>query len=120
MDRPPDRRLVVAVPITDTLFVACTRPSMKWGVPYEGFVVNAFVTGFVTTMIIHQPPGFLLGIGIHMGMRELCRVDPHFFHKWKIWLQTKGKSKTQTLWGGSRLDPSPTRNTRATEVRSSL
>ena len=108
------------MPVTDTLYVACTRPTTKLGVPYEGFVVNAFVTCFVTLMIIHQPPGFLLGVAIHMGMRELCRTDPHFFHKWKIWLNTKAKSKTQTLWGGSRLDPSPTRIATAAEVRSSL
>lgn len=105
---------------TDALYVACTRPTTRWGVPYEGFVVNAFVTGFVTTMIIHQPPGFLLGVAIHMGMRELCRYDPHFFRKWRIWLQTKGKSKTANLWGGSRLDPAPTRSAGPTEVRSSL
>lgn len=109
------------MPITDTLFVACTRPATIWGVPYQGFVVNAFITGLVTTMIIRQPPGFLLGIIVHMGMRELCRIDPHFFHKWKLYFQTKMQSsRTVHLWGGSRLDPSPTRITKATELRSSL
>lgn len=108
------------MPITDTLFVACTRPETKWGVPYDGLRVNAFLTLIITTMVIRQPPGFLLGIAIHMGMRELCRIDPHFFHKWKLYFQTKMKSRTVHLWGGSRLDPSPARTTNANEVRSSL
>lgn len=108
------------MPTTDTLFVACTRPATKWGVPYDGLRVNAAVTLFIATVIISSPFGLALGVGIHMGMRELCRIDPHFFHKWKIWLETKGKSKTQTLWGGSRLNPSPTRITSASEIRSAL
>lgn len=108
------------MPTTDTLFVACTRPATKFGVPYDGLRVNAFVTLVITTIIIHQPPGFLIGIAIHMGMRELCRVDPHFFHKWKLYARTKMISGNAHLWGGSRLDPSPIRITKATEIRSSL
>lgn len=108
------------MPTTDTLFVACTRPATKWGVPYEGFVVNAVITCALALLVFSQPPYLGLFPFIHVGMRELCRIDPHFFHKWKIWLQTKGKSKTQKLWGGSRLNPSPTRITNAAEVRSSL
>jgi type IV secretory pathway VirB3-like protein len=109
------------MPTTDTLFVACTRPTTKWGVPYDGLRVNAFVTLIVTTVIIKQPPGFLIGIAIHMGMRELCRLDPHFFHKWKLYYRTKMMSMmTSSLWGGSRLDPSPARIGKATEIRSSL
>jgi type IV secretory pathway VirB3-like protein len=105
---------------TDTLYVACTRPETKWGVPYDGLRVNAFLTLVLTTLIIQQPPGLLVGVAIHMGMRELCRIDPHFFRKWRIWMETKGKSKTYHLWMGSRLDPSVTRVTKANEIRSSL
>lgn len=108
------------MPTTDTLFVACTRPATKWGVPYDGLRVNAFVTLVVTTLIIQQPPGLVVGLAIHMGMRELCRVDPHFFRKWKLYAQTKMISGNAHLWGGSRLDPSPTRIMKETDVRSSL
>jgi hypothetical protein len=52
----------------DTLFVAMTRPSVKWGVPTEGFVVNFFVTFAVTVFLIHRPPGFLLGVFVHFAL----------------------------------------------------
>lgn len=105
---------------TDTLFVACTRPATKFGVPFDGLRVNAFLTLFITTVMIRQPPGLLIGVAIHMGMRELCRIDPHFFHKWKLYAQTKMISGNAHLWGGSRLDPSPNQISNAIEVRSSL
>lgn len=104
----------------DTLFVACTRPATKWGVPYDGLRVNAIVSLIVALVIIGKPPGLLIFVGIHMAMRELNRVDPHFFHKWRLYCQTKMKSGTSHLWGGSRLDPSPTHILTAAEVRSSL
>ena len=104
----------------DTLFVAMTRPSVKWGVPTEGFVVNFFVTFAVTVFLIHRPPGFLLGVFVHFALRELCRVDPHFFWRWRQFFQTKARSTTGALWGGSRLQPSPVRTRRAADMRVSL
>lgn len=95
----------------DTLFVACTRPAMRWGVPFEGFVANALLTGGVTVFIIGSPPGFLIGIFVHLALRELCRIDPHFFGKWRVFLNTKAKSRTGMIWGGSRLQPSPNKIT---------
>jgi type IV secretion system protein VirB3 len=103
----------------DTLFVACTRPAMKWGVPFEGFIMNAVVTSVVTVFIIHQPPGFLLAVVVHLALRELSRTDPHFFHRWRLWLKTKAKSATAAAWGGSKLQPTFTR-TRAWNGRTSV
>jgi type IV secretory pathway VirB3-like protein len=97
-----------------------TRPSVKWGVPYAGFVVNFVVTSFITMIIVGRPPGFILGIAVHFGMRELCRVDPHFFRRWQLYFQTKARSLTKHLWGGSRLQPSQAFSRRATDVRSSI
>lgn len=106
--------------VVDTLFVACTRPAMKWGVPFDGFVANAVLTSSVTVFLIHSPPGFFLGIGIHFALRELCRVDPHFFGKWRLFLNTKARSRTGVVWGGSRLQPSPSRIRNAREVATSV
>ena len=105
----------------DTLFVACTRPSMKWGVPFEGFIVNGVVTCGITVLVIHAPPGFFLGMLIHFLMRELCRVDPHFFHKWHLALRTKGQwMQDYLIFGCSRLQPTPTRTRHHREVRSGV
>lgn len=103
----------------DTCFVAMTRPATKWGVPWEGFIANGILTGAITVLIVQSPPGFLLGIFVHFGLRELCRVDPHFFVKWTIWLQTKARSTTGIIWGGSRLQPSPLQVRKAVNMRSS-
>jgi type IV secretion system protein VirB3 len=104
----------------DTLFVAMTRPEMKWGVPWDGIRANAVLTTIVTVFIIHSPPGFLIGIGVHFALRELCRIDPHFFHRWKLYFTTKARSKTKSLWGGSRLQPSPDRVRSAADMETSV
>ena len=85
-----------------------------------GFVVNFVVTSFITMIIIGRPPGFLLGIGVHFAMRELCRVDPHFFHRWTLFFQTKARSLTKHVWGGSRLQPSQAWARKSIDVRSSI
>jgi len=92
----------------DTLFVAMTRPSVKWGVPIEGLLVNGALTAVVTCFIVRAPPGMVLFVPIHFAMRELCRTDPHFFFRWRQWFATKAKSglAVRQLWGGSQLQPS--------------
>jgi len=102
------------------LFVALTKPPTKWGVPFDGFVANGIITSAVTVLIIHSPPGFLLGVVIHFGLRELCRVDPHFFRKWRLFAETKMRSRTGVIWGGSRLQPSPYRVTTDAEFATSV
>lgn len=94
-----------------------TRPSMKWGVPYEGLRINAGITIAFTIIVVRNPTGFLIGIGIHMAMRELAREHPFIFHKLNLWSRTKLKSTTAFLWGGSRLQPTPHRP-QPTEIRS--
>jgi type IV secretion system protein VirB3 len=102
----------------DPLYVACTRPAMKWGVPFEGFVANAVGTALFAVVIIGSPPGFLVGFLVHFALRELCRIDPHFFHKWKLFFNTKMRSRTGALWGGSRLQPSIVNLRKAQDVDS--
>jgi type IV secretion system protein VirB3 len=106
--------------VVHPLFVAMTRPAVWFGVPWDGFVANIGVTFFVTVAIVHSPPGFLLGIGVHFALRELCAIDPHFFGKWKLFFNTKMKSTTGIVWGGSRLQPSPLRIKNSSEMRTSV
>jgi type IV secretion system protein VirB3 len=104
----------------DSLYVACTRPPMKWGVPYKGFILNGAVTTVIVMLFIQSPPGYLLGVGIHLAMRELCRTDPHFFHKWSLWMKTRAKAMTVHVWGGSCLQPSYSKIKAASEMRVSV
>ena len=82
-----------------------TRPATKFGVPWEGFIANAIFTAIVTILVVRRPHGFAIGILIHFVLRELCRVDPHFFWRWRLFFQTKALSTrlTSAFWGGSRL-----------------
>jgi type IV secretion system protein VirB3 len=103
----------------DALYIAMTRPAMRWGVPVEGVAVNVAFTAIVTCLFIHRPPGFAIGFFIHFVLRELTRHDPYFFHRWRLWYETKFRSQTSGQWGGSRLQPSPSTTTGASDVRSS-
>ena len=102
----------------DPLYVACTRPAMKWGVPFDGFVVNGVASLVFGIAVVGSPIALFIGLPVHFALRELCRVDPHFFHKWKMFLETKMKSRTGSLWGGSRLQPSSSRMRRSSDISS--
>jgi type IV secretion system protein VirB3 len=104
----------------DTLFVACTRPAMKMGVPFEGFVANGCVTAFVTIIIVHSPPGLLIFPAIHFALRELCRYDPHFFRKWILFFTAKMKTPHYWISGVSVLRPSRAHPRKASEVPTSV
>jgi type IV secretion system protein VirB3 len=106
----------------DTLFVAMTRPSVKWGVPIEGLLVNGVLTGLVTVFIFRAPPGMVLFAPIHFAMREVCRADPHFFWRWRQWYATKARSglSVRQLWGGSQLQPSVDTVRRAADMPSAI
>jgi type IV secretion system protein VirB3 len=97
-----------------------TRPAMKYGVPWEGYLANIIGTLLITIVFIQTPVGFFIGFGVHFVLRELCRTDPHFFWRWRLWLDTKGRARTQSIWGGSRLQPSASGARKASEVRSWL
>lgn len=93
---------------------------MWWGVPHAGFVVNALASTAVAILVFHSPPGFLVGVLVHFVLREVSRIDPHFFRKWVLWQRTKARSASSLTWGGSRLLSSPTRCRSAQEIRTSV
>jgi len=102
-------------PRDDMLFLALTRPAMKWGVPAVGCMLN--ISG---SMIV----GAWLGVGnglmilmwwsalivpIHLLMRYAVSRDHNFFRVWLLWLETKGGSVGSDIWGGATLSPLPVR-----------
>lgn len=104
----------------DPLFVACTRPEMKWGVVWDAFRVNVAATSIVTVVIAHSPPGMLIFPVIHFILREICRYDPHFFRKLRLWFFSRSLTPLYWITGLSFFRPVPARIRRAEEVRASV
>jgi type IV secretion system protein VirB3 len=90
----------------DILYLACTRPALKFGVPFEGFVVNMCGT-LIIGMILGSPLYWVIGIAIHFPMRIITDIDHNFFRIWRLWFGTKGAAIGGDLWGGSALSPLP-------------
>lgn len=86
----------------DTLFLALTRPPMKWGVPYEGFVCNV-VGSFLIGLWLGSPLYWPICVIIHLPMRALASLDHNFFRVRRLQIQTKGASVGSDTWGGSSL-----------------
>jgi type IV secretion system protein VirB3 len=90
----------------DTLFLALTRPAMKFGVPAEAFMAN-FVLSFFVGLWGGNPFLWLVCIAIHFPMRVIASVDHNFFRIWRLWLTAKASSSGGDVWGGDILSPMP-------------
>lgn len=101
----------------DPLFVAVTRPAMKWGVTLDGIIVAG---GLVTMGMIatKNPLTLLLYAPAHIGMYSLCLRDPRQFRLITLWLSTKAKSLGWRHFGAATA--SPFVNTRGTTKKRSL
>jgi type IV secretion system protein VirB3 len=95
---------------SDPLFVATTRPAMKWGVTMDAIVVGGAITAivFIGTGSIFT---LLLYVPIHSVMYLLCLKDPNIIRLIKLWGVTKAKSIGWRFWGAATAAPIPnTRN----------
>ena len=90
--------------ISDTLFLACTRPAMFAGVTVEAMGVNVFVT---TLLFLGLGSIFyaLIGIVLHGLCRVIVRHDHNAFRVLAGWADTKGRYRTTAYWGGSSVTP---------------
>lgn len=87
----------------DILFVALTRPAMKWGVPFEGFMANVILS-FFAGLWGDNPFFWLTCIVVHFPMRVLASLDHNFFRVLRLWALTKLNSGGGD-WGGAMLSP---------------
>ena len=94
----------------DPLFVALTRPAMKWGVTLDGIIIAG---GLVAIVMIatKNPLTLLLYFPTHIGMYSLCLRDPRQFRLIQLWISTKAKSLGWRHF--SAATASPFSNTRA-------
>ncbi|RLV60321.1 hypothetical protein D5018_07285 [Parashewanella curva] len=88
----------------DPLFVAVTRPAMKWGVTLDGIIIAAAV---VTVLMIATKNPFilLLYFPLHALMYSLCLRDPLMFRLQNLWMNTKAKSVCRRCLGYASASP---------------
>ncbi|ENN94539.1 type IV secretion system protein VirB3 [Bartonella vinsonii] len=88
----------------DTLFLACTRPAMFAGVTMEAMALNVMAT---TTLFILTSSFSMMGLGfgMHFVLREVTKYDHNQFRVLFAWLNTRGKQKNLSRWGGGSTSP---------------
>ena len=88
----------------DTLFLACTRPAMIAGVTMEAMALNVMFSCILFLAAGSIVYG-LVAIPIHGLCRIICRHDPNMFRILLAWIETRGRSRNATFWGGSSCTP---------------
>ncbi len=78
----------------DILFLALTRPALKWGVPIEALMLNVTITA-VAGVELQSPVWWrspimfwLMGIPVHYGLRMLTGWDYHWCRTLRLELMT--------------------------------
>jgi len=64
--------------VADALFVALTRPPMRWGVAYEALLMNLIIT-MQTFIFTKNLLVLLIAVPIHALCALLCARDPRVF-----------------------------------------
>jgi type IV secretion system protein VirB3 len=101
MTREAEERLT-----EDTLFLACTRPAMFLGVPMEAMGINLIVSA-TAFLAGHSLLYLLIAPAVHLVFRAVCKSDHNAFRILWLYVETKGRSRNGSLWGGSSATPLP-------------
>lgn len=79
------------------VFIACTRPAMKMGVPVEGLLINGFASYIALLWIGDMNPlkisfwlCFILSLMINYSMRWMVGIDHNMFRIVYLFFQTRG------------------------------
>jgi type IV secretion system protein VirB3 len=73
---------------TDPLFVAATRPPMRWGVTYAALLVNLVFT-MELFLLAKNLLTLLIAIPIHGVCALLCAREARIFDLLALWLRTR-------------------------------
>lgn len=88
----------------ETLWLAPTRPAMRWGVPLQGFLFNA-MGSFMFGMAAGSPLYWGVFVVVHLPMRALAAWDANVFRVLALWMETKGAGTGKGVFGASTLVP---------------
>lgn len=74
--------------LVDTLFVGPTRPTMRWGVTWQAFIINMMFT--IECFVFTKNLLWLLAFfPIHLVLYCICLYDPRAFELIYLWGRTK-------------------------------
>lgn len=92
--------------VADVLFVAVTRPPMRWGVAYEALLMNLIITmqAFILTNNLLV---LLVAAPIHALCALLCARDPRIFSLLILGARTRvfGAFTTMRHWSAASYSP---------------
>jgi type IV secretion system protein VirB3 len=85
-------------PTPDPLFVAATRPPMRWGVTYSALLFNLVFT-LETFLVTRNLLALLIAAPVHLACVLLCGRDPRYFDL----LLLAGRTRLPALFANRRL-----------------
>jgi type IV secretion system protein VirB3 len=90
----------------DVLFVAATRPPMRWGAPYLAILINMVIT-MELFLLVQNPLVLLIAVPVHGVCALLCARDARFFELAQLWMQTRllGLIGNYRGWKGCSYSP---------------
>jgi type IV secretion system protein VirB3 len=90
----------------DVLFVAVTRPPMRWGVTYAALLLNLVFTMEVF-LVTKNLLTLLIALPIHGVCALLCARDARFFDLLLLWGRTRMPSHfaNHRFWRASSYSP---------------
>lgn len=88
----------------DILFLACTRPAMIAGVTMEAMGANIILTT-ILFILAGSIAYALIGLVFHVVFKAVVKHDHNMFRVLLAWVETRGRSRNGTYWGGSSLSP---------------
>ena len=110
----------------DTLFVAVTRPPMRWGVTYSALLFNLVFTMEVF-LLTKNLLALLIAVPIHGACALLCLRDARFFDLILVWGRTRLPAYVSNfrVWRASSytplmLDPPDVRGRRRASVTAQI
>ena len=87
--------------VQETLYLACTRPELRRGVPalgYWGNIIGCLLIGALVNKPGLTEPLFLVAVPIHYAMRWQTDRNPNWAAEWQAWWRTLGTSTSRVLW----------------------
>ena len=101
----------------DVLFVAVTRPPMRWGVTFSALMFNLVFT-METFLLTKNLLTLLVALPIHGVCALLCARDARFFDLILLWGRTRMPSYFTNFWVWRASSYSPLTLDMPTGVRS--